>query len=488
MSIVNNLLLPADKPCIVTSDASITYRELYDRACHMAHQLRHYRRRPVLLIYHPDDCIGFAVAFYACLIAGAIAVPTPPTKTYRKIQRDCQAAAIVTTWTLYVTLFDCCCTTTFIVEYPFQCFSLNPREHDPEDIAFLQYTSGSTSSPRGVVVSHRALEANVNWVVNDYLGDTTDLVSVTWVPFFHDYGLTAILNCHAVGGTFHYISPMRFMKDPLHWLRMMTLVKSTHTQAPNFAFGLCARHARLFPHKASGIDLSSVRQFSMGGEMIRESTMRAFRDAFSVQDHQMDPSYGMAEMVCGIVHCQGSERKKSSMHGVVNVGKIGPNVEVKIMEDGEVWVRGDAMMSGYYLRPDDEAFGNADGKRWVMTGDLGFVHDGCLYIKGRKKDVIILNGRNIVSTDVEWVLQENFPELRPGNIAAVPFYENEEEKLGIVAELRDHLVAPSRKAMRRAMYEAMEVPLHRILFVKKRTLPKTSSGKLQRYKCREYFE
>ena len=150
----------------------------------------------------------------------------------------------------------------------------------------------------------------------------------------------------------------------------------------------------------------------------------------------------------------------------MNVGKIGPNVEVKIMEDGEVWVRGDAMMSGYYLRPDDEAFGNADGKRWVMTGDLGFVHEGCLYIKGRKKDVIILNGRNIVSTDVEWVLQEKFPELRPGNIAAVPFYENEEEKLGIVAELQDHLVAPSRKAMRRAMYEAMEVPLW-ILFVKK---------------------
>ena len=484
--LVQNLLKPErHKLCLVTKSEAVTFGDLYDRVCRMATQLRPYKKRPVLLIFHPDDAVGFTVAFYACLMTGAIAVPTPPTN-YQTIQKDCEAAAIVTSWTMYFALFEW--STTFIIERRCGCCVSRAGLDDPEpdDIAFLQYTSGSTSSPRGVVISHKALEANIRWVTEQYLGNINDVVSVTWVPFYHDYGLTSILNINAVGGTLHYLSPLQFMKDPLSWIRRMSQVRATHTQAPNFAYGLCARHAALFPPK--DIDLSCVRQFSMGGEIIRRKTMERFTTTFKVSMEQMDPSYGMAEMVCGIVHCQGGSGPLE-MHGIVNVGTIGKNVEVRIMDDDEVWVRGESMMSGYYRRPNQEQyFGELEGKRWVRTGDLGFIHQGCLFIKGRKKDVIILNGRNIVSTDVEWIVEKAFPGLRPGSIAAVPIYEKEEEKLGLIAEVRDPKAVPSEKDIRYIVYKKMEVPVHRVLFVPKRTLPKTSSGKLQRFKCRKFFE
>ncbi len=477
-----------DKICLSTNKEAVTYRQLYDRVCRMAYQLRNFTKNNALLLFHPDDVIGFTISFYACLMARVVAVPAPP-QNYQQIQQDCNASAIVTSWDLYFPLLWSDPRATFVVE-GWNCCARKLERWDQmsHELAFLQYTSGSTSNPKGVMITNLALQANMEFVCDRYLGNTSRLVSVTWVPFYHDYGLTSILNCHRVGGTMHYISPMQFMKQPLYWLHLMSRVRATHTQAPNFAYGLCARHASIYPTKAEGIDLSCVRQFSMGGETIRKSTMEAFISTFKVKMSQMDPSYGLAEMVCGIVHYQGS---KQPIHkdGIINVGNISAHVEVKIMDDSEIWVRGDMMMEGFWGRHGDDGFGVADGKRWVKTGDLGFVQKGCLYITGRKKDIIIIKGKNIVSTDVEWAVQEAFPQLRPGSIAAVPILEGEEEKLGLIAEVRDGHVVPSIHDVRNAVYEALHmVPVHRVLFVPKRTLPKTSSGKLQRFKCRKFFE
>ena len=476
-----------NKTCLSTSSGSLTYTQLYDKVCRMAYQLRHFSKQNVLLLFHPDDVIGFTISFYACLMARVVAVPAPPHQ-YNLIRQDCNAQAIVTSNSLYLPLKWNDPFATFVVVEGWACCAgrLDRCEQESHELAFLQYTSGSTSQPKGVMITNKALSANMDFVCRDYAGDTVDLISVTWVPFYHDYGLTSILNCHAVGGTMHYISPIQFMKQPLYWLHKMTKVRATHTQAPNFAYGLCARHARLFPSKAEGIELSCVRQFSMGGEMIRKSTMEAFTSMFKVKMGQMDPSYGMAEMVCGIVHYQGSNAPMDEK-GFINVGAIPDGVEVKIMEDGEIWVRGEMMMAGDWGK-DGKEFGEWDGKPWVKTGDLGFVKGGCLYIMGRKKDVIILNGKNIVSTDVEWVVQEAFPELRPGSIAAVSLFDqDEDERLGLIAEVRSMDIVPDPKRVRRVCYEQLKVPVHRIMFVPKKTLPKTSSGKLQRFKCRALF-
>ena len=483
-----------NKVCLCTSNESVTYAQLYERVCRMAYQLRGFAKSNVMLLFHPDDVVAFTVSFYACLMARAVAVPAPPTK-YMHVLKDCNPRAICTSANLYLPIRwrNPLAMVHIVVEGAWKHCCCNGKlrqcEQEKEDLAFLQYTSGSTSNPKGVMITNGALEANLDFVCKKYLGNTNGQeVTVTWVPFYHDYGLTSILNCHVVGGTMHYISPVEFMKNPLFWLHKMTKVRATHTQAPNFAYGLCARHARIYPSKAEGIELSCVRQFSMGGEMIRKSTMDEFTSTFNVSMAQMDPSYGLAEMVCGIVHYQGSEPLPLEQDGVVNVGTISEHVEVKIMKDSEVWVRGDMMMAGFWGKKWDEGFGFAEGKQWVKTGDLGFVRDGCLYITGRKKDVIILNGKNIVATDVEWVVQEAFPELRPGSIAAVPIItKGKPEELGLIAELRDMNIAPTVKQVRRVLYERMQVPVHQVLFVPRKTLPKTSSGKLQRFQCRAMF-
>lgn len=490
-----------NKTCLQTTNDTITYFELYNRVCTMATLLKAYINRPVLLLFHPRDVISFTVAFHACLMAGAIAVPVGTN--YRLIQNDCKAPAIITSWSLYFTIRWTDWSTSIIVEGGWgcrvRCCPQSKELTDEERIVLLQYTSGSTCNPRGVMISHRALSANVQWVSSQYLGNKTNLVSVTWVPFYHDYGLTSILNCLYTGGKMVYMSPMEFLKDPLQWLRVMTKEKATHTQAPNFAYALCARRARLFPHKAEGIDLRSVRQFSMGGETIRKDTIEAFTTTFSVTAAQMDPSYGLAECVCGIVHFQDPHHSHAMAvncfgQDVVTVGKIGDHVEIDILPDerfrvgGELLVHGKTMMSGYYNKNPNEGFHVIQGKKWVKTGDIGYIDDeGYLYITGRSKDVIVVNGKNIIATDVEHIIATAFPDLRPGSIAAVPIQKNDTEHLGVIAEVRNTNSIPDIKDIRSVVYAALEVSVSRILLVPKKTLPKTTSGKLQRFKCRSYF-
>ena len=466
----------------------------------MATLLEPYHHQPVLLLFHPHDVIPFTVAFHACLMAGAIAVPVGTN--YAQIQNDCCAPAIITSWSIYFRIR--CWTnwsTSFIVEGG--CVrSRPPKELDNEErIVMLQYTSGSTCSPRGVMISHRALCANMQWMKTEYWGDTTNFVSVTWVPFTHDYGLTCILNTLHVGGKMVYMTPNEFLQDPLQWLRVVTTEKATHTQGPNFAYALCVRRATLFPDKVNGIDLSGVRQFSMGGETIQKSTLDTFRSIFSVSASQMDPSYGLAECVCGIIHFQDPKGQKpmvANIHGrdIVTVGKIGDHIEITMLPDerydvgGEILVRGQIMMSGYYNKDPNEGFHvTADGVKWVKTGDIGIVdEEGYLYIVGRSKDTIILNGKNIVATDVEHIIATAFPNVRPGSIAAVPIQTDSTEQLGVVAELRDARVIPDIQRVRSVVYDTLQVPIYRMVFVPKKTLPKTTSGKLQRYKCRSYLD
>jgi len=485
-----------DKTCIQTRNDKITYFELYYRILDMATLLEPHTNQPVLLLFHSHDVISFIVAFYACLMAGAIAVPVGTN--YARIQNDCNASAIITSWGIYFKIrWRTHWSTSFVVEGGWGCVRSKTQKEltDEERIVMLQYTSGSTCSPRGVMISHRALCANVQWTSSELAKSNTKMVA--WVPFTHDYGLTCILNTLHVGGKMVYMSPIEFLQDPLQWLHVVTREKATHTAAPNFAYELCVRRATVFPHKVKGIDLRSVCcNFSMGGETVQKTTLDLFTSTFSVSEAQMDPSYGLAECVCGIIHFQDSTNSKKLMvaNGTVTVGKVGDNIEITILPDqrysigGEILVRGQAMMSGYYKKDPNEGFHVMDGVKWVKTGDIGFVdEEGYLYIIGRSKDTIVLNGRNVVATDVEHVIATAFPNVRPGSIAAVPIQTGSTEQLGVVAELRDDSLIPDIQQVRAVVYDALKVPIYRMVFVPKKTLPKTTSGKIQRYKCRSYL-
>ena len=175
-----------DKICLSTNKEAVTYRQLYDRVCRMAYQLRNFTKNNALLLFHPDDVIGFTISFYACLMARVVAVPAPP-QNYQQIQQDCNASAIVTSWDLYFPLLWSDPRATFVVE-GWNCCARKLERWDQmsHELAFLQYTSGSTSNPKGVMITNLALQANMEFVCDRYLGNTSRLVSVTWVPFYHD--------------------------------------------------------------------------------------------------------------------------------------------------------------------------------------------------------------------------------------------------------------------------------------------------------------
>ena len=520
-----SLVVQIDKDLSITK--SITVSSLLRRVQRFAYTLRQYNGKCLLLLFLPDEAIDFLVAFLACLYAGVIAVPLIPPSNVRDCKKmqyviqDCNAQGILTSVAYYCTswyLFPRERWPTMHIETTYSCCGIMkaPCVHE---VAFLQYTSGSTSNPKGVSISHQALDANLEWsrgfLTERYKGNK--ICSVTWVPFYHDYGLTSLLNAvYSVDlGSIMCMSPLTFIKHPLSWLKALSKFKATHTQGPNFAYSHCVKHARIYPDQVKDIDLSNMRQFSMGGEMVRYATIQSFCDTFGVNPENMDPSYGMAEMVCGFMHASmvrciqvqldGNKvvvcKDKSAVY--VSVGKPGPAQRLLIVdandeavgEDtvGEIMLHGPSMMSGYYHKAPN--FFTVDGVSFVRSGDLGFLHDGHLYVCGRKKAVIIVNGRNVFAADVEHVVLETCGQyLRAGAIAAVAVDDGAEEQLCIVAEVKmsSYLNASSRlvihSCIRRAVFTSMHLTVHKICLLAKHSLEKTSSGKLQRYKYKQYFD
>lgn len=524
----------------------------------------------VLLVYPPG--LDFIVAFLACLRAGVVAVPVYPPDP-RKMKKDismfvavthnCQAQTALTCSLYYNVKKIAAIKDKFsfsgaaawpehlawvVTDDLVDAKGIDPSKHwlkqtpAAESVAFLQYTSGSTSTPKGVVLSHGNLNHNLR-TISSALHAGRDTVVVSWLPQYHDMGLIgAYLGTIFNGGTGVYLSPFSFIRDPCLWLRLVSKYRATHLQAPNFAYSLLARKAdRLTVGLGSGerVDLSSVRHMINGAEPIQGDAIDAFYRAFipfGLPEGVVKPTYGLAEhtvYVCGggqqrlWVDKQALERdrvfrvtEKSAEAGLVKemIGCGTPSrkdygIDVRIVdpetmaeklegETGEVWISSASKAQGYYgeeIRElSVEAFqarlgGGSEGTTYLRTGDLGVIYSQELFICGRIKDLVIIRGRNHYPQDLE-ATAETHEELRPGCCAAFSYsadVDDGDEKLAVVAELRDPSITSKASLcskIRSAIAREHGVKVTLVVLLAPRSIPKTTSGKISRSRCRKALE
>jgi len=390
----------------------------------------------------------------------------------------------------------------------------------PETTAFLQFTSGSTASPKGVQVTHGNLSANLAMIrVGSYMDENSCVV--TWLPVYHDMGLIGTcLNAITMGIPLVVLSPRTFLRDPGLWLTAISENKGTHTAAPNFAYGLCVK--RMGPEKVRALDLSSMTTFICGAEPVIPATMERFVEHFAeakLSATAMAPAYGLAEATLAVtftphgrgVICDTVDSAKLSQDRIAaaasqagkeqrvpSCGRPMPGLEVRVADEqgnvlperyvGEVQVRGPSVTPGYIHDPEATARSRTpDG--WLRTGDLGYLAAGELYPCGREKDVIIIHGRNYHAHDLEAIASE-LADVRTGNVVAfgVPGRGEGGEELVLVAESRviddnDRIA----KEIRGRIAEAMMVTPQDVRVVPPGTLPKTSSGKLKRSATKDLY-
>ena len=391
-----------------------------------------------------------------------------------------------------------------------------------EDTCFLQFTSGSTSKPKGVVVTHANLSYNCHAVMREGLASNEADRGVSWLPLFHDMGLIGFVLApihHIVPVTF--MSPLMFLKRPASWLEYLSKHRGTITYGPNFSYAITTKRVR--DSELEGLDLSCVRIAGCGAEPIQADTLRAFAKRFGAVGFRADafvPSYGMAENTLAIAFASGivtdvvaadtlwsAGHAKASALGsdeetveIVGCGKAFADHEIRIVDAetrapleerrvGEIEIRGPSVMPGYYEETKRTAE-VLDKEGWLKTGDLGYLAKDEIYICGRKKDVIIVNGKNYYPQDLEWVANE-IEGIRAGNAIAFASHKAGlgRETVVVVAETRE---AEGRDELARKVATAIQqstgLTVDDVAIVDVGTIPKTSSGKLQRARARELYE
>jgi thioester reductase-like protein len=495
-----------------------------------------------LLVYPPG--LEMVAAFFACARIGVIAVPVSPPlpmsfdaglAKLNFIARDCQAKAVLSTKQFEYDFRMLLGRRDGALAWPdgeqapqlpwfgtdgTQDFGGARVTDTPGQVLFLQYTSGSTSDPKGVIVSHANVIANG-------ASFTGDEVCVSWLPQHHDMGLiSAYLFVVVIGGTTHAMSPLDFLNRPSAWLRLVSQVRATHTPAPNFALEYCLREDKLPTSELAGIDLSSLESLAIGAEPLRAKTFTRFRERFApfgLQPGALTGAYGMAENTL-IVSMRGRQTlalnkralennlarvekalpQNSNQAPVVSCGKPVAGNVVRIVDPqsrqalgdgrvGEIWVDGPSKGGGYWRRPEltEETFGariaGDDEHTYLRTGDLGFLYEGELFVCGRSKDLIIVRGVNCYPSDVEAVVERSAAQIRSGCVAAFSVEREDEEALVAVAEVRDEQTLPDAKALARAIRRHCHIDPHTILFVPPRSIPKTTSGKIRRSETRRLW-
>ncbi|XXY48792.1 amino acid adenylation domain-containing protein [Sorangium sp. So ce269] len=493
----------------------------------------------VVLLYPPG--LEYIVSFMGCLYAGMIAVPLYPPRRNQKIFRveeifkNARPVAAVTCASLYETVSG------FMRSEPgYEGVSVysttglpGQREADlPEmrahDLAFLQYTSGSTGAPKGVMVGHGNLMANGR-AIRDCFRNSEEDVFVSWVPLFHDMGLILnVLQPLYVGCLSVLMSPLDFVQNPLRWLEAMAKYGGTVGGGPNFAFDLCVE--KISPEKVATLDLRSWRLAYNGAEPIRAETLERFTSKFACVGftHQaFQCCFGMAEatlMVTGgdpsalpvvsafdkaalAARSATPTKRGASAAVLVGCGKVPEDHRVCIVdpgdrralpdgEVGEIWIAGPSVAGGYWDRPDlsretFEATTESGEGPFLRTGDLGFFHGGELYVAGRMKDTIILRGRNLYPQDIEAVVSTSHPALKPYCAAAFGVEVDGEERVVVVQEVargsKSTAWSEVFPVIHQAVAESHDLSLHAVVLIPTGSLPLTSSGKVQRHAARARF-
>ena len=395
----------------------------------------------------------------------------------------------------------------------------------PDDIAFLQFTSGSTSRPKGVIVTHENLNHNCAAIMRDGLASDDSDRGVSWLPLFHDMGLIGFVLApihYRVPITF--IPPLMFLKRPASWLEYLSKHRGTITYGPNFAYAIATKRVR--DRDLEGLDLSCVRIAGCGAEPIQAETLRAFAHKFGQVGFRAEafvPSYGMAENTLAIafsrgiptdtVHAdplwgeglaepvpEGAAVESLDAVEIVGCGEAFPGHGIRIVDPetrvplperrvGEIQLSGPSVMQGYFEDPESTQK-TIDEEGWLSTGDLGYLADDQIFICGRQKDVIIVNGKNYYPQDLEWVAGE-VDGVRTGNAIAFATHRPglAREAVVVVAETRD---ADGHDDLARKVTAAVQqstgLTVDEVAIVEAGTIPKTSSGKVQRRKARELFE
>lgn len=528
-----------------TEKVSLTYGELDRKARATAAYLQSLGaegERALLLYPHS---LEYIIALWGCLYANVIAIPLYPPHQRRKnistikaIIKDSDAQFIVTTGrilSLSKPIFD-----ELSELKTLQIFTIDTIPEDiskdwqkprvtNNDLAYLQYTSGSTDTPKGVMVSHANVLHNLASMHRAY-NLASDNVFVSWLPFFHDMGLAFGVFLPLYGGFPDVLMPPTiFAQRPFRWLNAISNFKATGSCAPNFAFDFCVR--RISPEQRTSLDLSSWTLAINGAEPVRPETLERFVEAFGTCGFKWStffPSYGLAEST---VHASGGQNNvlpkiitvsKAALerHRVIEVSTmeegsqrlidsgqplpdqktiiVDPELLVKCAPDqiGEIWVSGPSISQGYWHRPEEtkqtfHAYLSDTGEGpFLRTGDFGFIRDGKLFITGRLKDLIIIRGRNLYPYDIELTVEKCHPALRPECGAAFSVDIDDEERLVVVYEVEygqqidiDEVVG----TVRRAVFEDYEVQVYDVVLIKPGSFPKTSSGKVQRGACREAF-
>ena len=503
------------------------------------------------LIVVPQS-LEYIAAFFGCLYANVIAVPTyPPISKghlgrVQSIAADSQARFLITTSRILqmiraeAALAPQLLSLIPIVidEVPDEQGALWSRpDITPSTIAFLQYTSGSTQAPKGVVVSHENILYNERMIEAAFSHDESSVV-VGWLPFFHDMGLIGnILQPLWMGVPSILMSPMSFIQRPLSWLAAISEFRGTTSGAPNFAYQMCVDAAT--DEEIARLDLSSWKVAFNGAEPIHAETLRRFTDRFKVCGFRKEtffPCYGMAEttllasggkasappVTChvvaadlergyAVIDSSAAPQLGPGRRALVGCGRAQLDEEIRIVDPtsltecvagrvGEIWVAGPNVTAGYFQRPEEtrETFGariaDSDEGPFLRTGDLGFLRaDGELFVVGRRKDLIIVRGRNHAPQDLELTVQTSHPSIRATCVAAFSVTaEKSGERVVVVAEVRRQSLpsfdaALVERAVRRSVAVEHELELFAVVFVGPAGVPKTTSGKLQRQACRQSY-
>lgn len=526
--------------------AFLSYVELDRKAKTIAAQLQKFqvKGKRVLLLY--PQSLDFIAAFFGCMYAGAIAIPTPAPEASRlkrnlprlqAITKDAQASFVLTNRSIISLVEEQSNKTPefesmewFATEEVNSELALDWQDPniDGEAIAYLQYTSGSTSSPKGVAITHKNVLSHCADLQQACEYDENS-VTVTWMPYFHDYGLVEGLLEPLYNGTpCYYMSPFSFIRRPFHWLQTISHYKATHTQAPNFAYEQCVRRVTL--EQRAKLDLSSWKVAGNAAEPINPKVLEDFIQTFSdcgFRPQTMCPAYGLAEATLLVTAGSSTEEpvilelepkaleqgqikkadgSESVVRKLVGCGKLVCDTKVAIInpqtltrcpanEVGEIWVSSASIAQGYWQRKEatEETFqayiADTNEGPFMRTGDLGFIYEEQLFISSRIKDVIIIRGTNHYPQDIEWTVQESHSVLRPENGGAFSAEVAGEERLIIAQEVeRGYLkkIDPEEvmETIRKAVADEHEIQTYAIVLLKPGTLPKTSSGKIQRSGCR----
>jgi thioester reductase-like protein len=528
-----------------------SYSSFIERTKAIAGHLRkkhHFAAEDRLLLAYPPG-LEMISAFFGCVRAGLIPVPVYPpgsrdfqSALYKMVHiaKDCQASGVLTSNDYHASLktnlarsgvsasgidVDYISSLPWIVTEDFVDTISDEPFFDTSKILFLQYTSGSTMEPKGVIVTHENILSTCPLVI-----DHPDPVVVSWLPQYHDMGLIGCYLYPALrGGTTYGFASMDFIQRPALWFDTITTYRATATAAPNFAYDYCLRAGRLSRESLEDCDLSSLRVLMCAAEPVKPDTFTRFLETFQpygLKSENFYAAYGLAENTLAVslggrnivsvnkrALALGKARMTTEVSEIdtatqiVSCGTPLPGIDVKIVDPeqhvalkpgliGEIWVAGNGKCLGYWKNPeltlkqfrarlvDDSPYD--DGH--LRTGDMGFFHNGELFVCGRIKDMIILRGQNYYPQDIENVVERASGLIRSNCVAAFQIHEDSEPALAIVAEVKNPHAFPDARKIAAEVRNFLNVEVALISFIAPRAIPRTSSGKIMRHKTRHMWQ